>query len=185
MDPLAASSTVNVKYKPEIVVMGLDIVYIVLGEDFVLNCSYTANPAVTAQVLWYKNGKMLDYKKVKMRNLTLDGSVIELTRGKASLALASSSRLSCNISASRESSGLYSCRVLNNIGSSPVIDVASVYVEDVPEVELSLEPLTPVSEPKKENVTLTCSSRTPDDSLTRVKWFLDGELLKELPECLK
>ena len=64
-----------------------------------------------------------------------------------------------------------------------MVDVASVYVEDVPEVELSLDPLTPVSEPKKENVTLTCSSRPPDDSLIRVKWFLDGELLKELPEC--
>ena len=64
-----------------------------------------------------------------------------------------------------------------------MVDVASVYVEDVPEVVLSLEPVTPVSEPKKENVTLTCSSRPPDDSLTRVKWFLDGELLKELPEC--
>ena len=40
-----------------------------------------------------------------------------------------------------------------------------------------------ISEPKKENVTLTCSPRPPDESLTRVKWFLDGELLKELPEC--
>ena len=83
MDPLAASSTVNVKYKPEIVVMGLDIVYIVLGDDFVLNCSYKANPTVTAQVLWYKNGKLLDYKKVKMRNLTMDGSVIEIVRGES------------------------------------------------------------------------------------------------------
>ena len=63
------------------------------------------------------------------------------------------------------------------------MDVAFVYVENVPQVKLSLDPVTPVSEPKKENVTLTCSSRPPDDSLTRVKWFLDGELLKELPEC--
>ena len=38
------------------------------------------------------------------------------------------------------------------------------------------------SEPKKENVTLTCSSQD-DETLIRVKWFLDGELLKELPEC--
>ena len=81
MDPLAASSTVNVRYKPEIVVKGLDIVYIVLGDDFVLNCSYSANPAVSARVVWYKNGKRLDYKEVKMRNLTLDGSVIKLISG--------------------------------------------------------------------------------------------------------
>ena len=164
--------------------MGLDIVYIVLGDDFVLNCSYKANPAVTAQVLWYKNGKLLDYKKVKMRNLTMDGSVIEIVRGGSqSLTVGGLSPDLLYISARRESSGLYSCRVLNNIGSSPVVDLASVYVEDVPEVVLSLDPVRPVSEPKKENVTLTCSSRPPDDSLTRVKWFLDGELLKELPEC--
>ena len=64
-----------------------------------------------------------------------------------------------------------------------MVDVASVYVEDVPQVVLSLEPLTPVSEPRKENVSLTCTPQPPDDSLMRVKWFLDGELLKELPEC--
>ena len=52
------------------------------------------------------------------------------------------------------------------------MDVAFVYVENVPQVKLSLDPVTPVSEPKKENVTLTCSSR-----------FLDGKLLKELPDC--
>ena len=61
--------------------------------------------------------------------------------------------------------------------------MATVYVEDVPEVIINIEPLTPVSEPKKENVTLTCSPLPRDESLTRVKWFLDGELLKELPEC--
>ena len=64
-----------------------------------------------------------------------------------------------------------------------MVDVAFVYVENVPQVKLSLDPVTPVSEPKKENVTLTCSSRAPGDSLTRVKWFLDGKLLKELPDC--
>ena len=76
MDPLVAFSRVNVRYKPEIVE-----IYVLLGEDFILSCSYTADSAVTAPVLWYKNGKMLDYRKVKMRNLTLDGSVIEITRG--------------------------------------------------------------------------------------------------------
>ena len=84
MDHLVASSTVNVKYRPEIVVRGLDIVYIILGDDFALNCSYKANPAVTAKVLWYKNGDLLDYREVKMRNLTADGSVIRIIQGKTS-----------------------------------------------------------------------------------------------------
>ena len=76
MDPLVAFSRVNVRYKPEIVE-----IYVLLGEDFILSCSYTADSAVTAPVLWYKNGKMLDYPKVKMRELMPYGSVIEITGG--------------------------------------------------------------------------------------------------------
>lgn len=49
-----------------------------------------------------------------------------------------------NFLATRSSSGLYSCRAVNEIGSSKIIDVATVYVEDVPEVILDIEPLTPV-----------------------------------------
>ena len=85
--------------------------------------------------------------------------------------------------ATRASNGLYSCRVENDIGSSEISDIASVYVEDVPEVVLDIDPVNPVSEPRKENVTLSCTPLPPDESLIRVKWFLDGELLKELPEC--
>ena len=56
----------------------------------------------------------------------------------------------------QSSSGLYSCGVINEVGASQVVDIASVYVEDVPEVVLTVHPVTPVSEPKKENVTLLC-----------------------------
>ena len=49
----------------------------------------------------------------------------------------------------------------NDIGSSEISDIASVYVEDVPEVVLDIDPVNPVSEPKKENVTLSCSSLPP------------------------
>ena len=87
------------------------------------------------------------------------------------------------IPAVRSSSGLYSCRVTNEVGASQVVDIASVYVEDVPEVVLTVHPVTPVSEPKKENVTLLCDPLPPDETLLQVKWFLDGELLKKLPEC--
>ena len=92
-------------------------------------------------------------------------------------------RPSIIISAVRASSGLYSCLVTNEVGISQVVDIASVYVEDVPEVILTVDPVTPVSEPKKENVTLICDPLPPDETLLQVKWFLDGELLKKLPEC--
>lgn len=71
----------------------------------------------------------------------------------------------------------------NEVGTSQIVDIASVYVEDVPEVVLTVDPVTPVSEPKKQNVTLICDPLPPDETLLQVKWFLDGELLKKLPEC--
>ena len=83
------------------------------------------------------------------------------------------------ISAVRSSSGLYSCLVSNEVGTSQIVDIASVYDEDVLTVDL----VTPVSEPKKQNVTLICDPLPPDETLLQVKWFLDGELLKKLPEC--
>ena len=52
-----------------------------MGEDFVLNCSYRANPAVTASVIWYKNGNVLDFQNTPQKNLTSDGSVIKLLKG--------------------------------------------------------------------------------------------------------
>lgn len=53
-----------------------------------------------------------------------------------------------------------------------------------PIVELVMEPDTPIIENNEVNVTLMCrvlSGNPP--TLTRVTWFLDGGILKELPEC--
>jgi hypothetical protein len=45
-------------------------------------------------------------------------------------------------------------------------------------------PSTPVSELDKENITLLCQVEAGNpDTLLSVKWFLDGQLLKELPDC--
>lgn len=55
---------------------------------------------------------------------------------------------------------------------------------DVPIVSLRIEPSSPVIENNNENVTLYCDvvSGNPT-TLLRVQWFLDGNLLKELPIC--
>lgn len=55
---------------------------------------------------------------------------------------------------------------------------------DVPTVELVMEPDTPIIENDGVNVTLSCRVIAGNpDTLTRVTWFLDGGILKELPEC--
>ena len=44
----------------------------------------------------------------------------------------------------RSYSGTYSCMVENTVGLSDIVDIVSVYVEDVPNVKLTLFPLKPI-----------------------------------------
>jgi hypothetical protein len=47
-----------------------------------------------------------------------------------------------------------------------------------------MEPTTPVSETERLNITLVCSVEQGNPpTLLAVRWYLDGELLKELPDC--
>ena len=62
--------------------LGLDIVYPVMGEDFALNCSYSANPSVSAGVIWYKNGNPVDFQTTPHTNITQDGSVMQIIKCK-------------------------------------------------------------------------------------------------------
>ena len=57
-------------------------------------------------------------------------------------------------------------------------------ISDPAEVRLSMEPELPVNELERPNVTLNCQvvSGFPP-VLLGVRWYLDGELLKELPDC--
>ena len=67
----------------KIVGLGLDIVYPVMGEDFALNCSFSANPSVSAGVIWYKNGNPVDFQTTPHKNITQDGSVIQIIKCKS------------------------------------------------------------------------------------------------------
>lgn len=47
-----------------------------------------------------------------------------------------------------------------------------------------MDPSTPVKEQEERNVTLTCDVESGNPAvLDAVRWYLDGDLLKELPEC--
>ena len=83
MPHFSASSTVNVKYRPEILIHGLSVVYVVMGDNISLHCSYKANPAVSAKVTWYRNGNTLDYQIMDVRNVTQDGAEIIIKKGES------------------------------------------------------------------------------------------------------
>lgn len=47
-----------------------------------------------------------------------------------------------------------------------------------------MEPPGPVIESERQNVTLHCEVVNGNPPiLTRARWFLDGDLLKQLPDC--
>ncbi|KMQ84554.1 hemicentin-1-like isoform 2 protein [Lasius niger] len=47
-----------------------------------------------------------------------------------------------------------------------------------------MDPETPVNEADRQNVSLTCEVDAGNPAmLTAVRWYLDGDLLKELPDC--
>lgn len=49
---------------------------------------------------------------------------------------------------------------------------------------MTMDPNRPVNEKDEKNVTLTCDVDSGNPAiLESVRWYLDGELLKELPEC--
>lgn len=56
---------------------------------------------------------------------------------------------------------------------------------DKPVVEVTMEPKIPVNEADRLNVSLTCEVQSGNPTvLTAVRWYLDGDLLKELPDCV-
>ncbi|ODM99879.1 Hemicentin-1 [Orchesella cincta] len=57
-------------------------------------------------------------------------------------------------------------------------------MKNKPRVRMTMDPNRPVKELDERNVTLTCDvdSGNPP-TLEAVRWYLDGELLKELPDC--
>jgi len=59
-----------------------------------------------------------------------------------------------------------------------------ILILDPPDVELKMEPTEAVIEAERPNITLTCEIISGEPSmLVGVRWYLDGDLLKELPAC--
>ena len=55
---------------------------------------------------------------------------------------------------------------------------------DPPSVTLRMDPPSPISELDRRNVTLFCDLESGyPGTLSKVNWYMDGNLLKELPDC--
>lgn len=135
-------------------------------QDFLLFCEYDANPASLNLVTWTRNGDILNINQPRYEGGTPEQTAL-LVKG-----------------AYRSDIGTYACKLQNTIGASISENEINVEVQYVPVVEIAMEPDSPVIENNESNVTLYCNVLQGNPStLLKVRWSLDGQLLKELPEC--
>lgn len=163
--PLHDTLVLEVMYPP-VVYVRPDNITTNETQDFLLFCEYDANPASLERVTWIKNGEILNTNQSRY-----EGGHPEQT------ALLVKSAIRSDI-------GTYICELQNSIGSDASDNEIIVDVQYVPTVEIDMEPDSPLIENNESNVTLYCNVLQGNPStLLKVRWFLDGQLLKELPEC--
>ncbi|TRY71608.1 hypothetical protein TCAL_03134, partial [Tigriopus californicus] len=151
------------------------------SDEVTISCLVEANPPELKSVRWYQDGQLLS-----VNNQTkYEGG----TSKEPSLTIKS---------VEKEDIGVYSCVVENEVGvgESDNISTVDVFCEyrlitinyilptDKPKVLLRMDPPSPVSETDRRNVTLFCDIEDGNPSeLTSVRWYMNGELLQQLPIC--
>ncbi|XP_055597510.1 hemicentin-1-like isoform X2 [Uranotaenia lowii] len=165
--PLHDTLTLEVMYPP-VVSVKPDNITVNETKDFLMFCDYEANPASLEIVKWFRNGQ----------EIKLGGGAHRYEGGnpeQTALLIKNSTRFDI---------GTYTCELSNSIGSD--VSDNEIYVDVLykPTVSLNMEPNTPVVENEQANITLLCNIEDGNPLiLSKVRWFLDGEFLKELPEC--
>ncbi|KAH8286528.1 hypothetical protein KR054_010889, partial [Drosophila jambulina] len=164
--PIASALTLEVLYPPVVKVSPPDMVTNT-SEIVLLNCEYVANPASLIQVDWYRNDDLINvndtdhYQGGNSENVAL---VIKST--------------------DKDDIGNYSCQLSNTIGKGISEEKINLDVQFVPSVEVQMIPAGPVKESDESNVTLYCNILDANPPvLTKVRWYANSTLLKELPDC--
>ncbi|XP_059487909.1 uncharacterized protein LOC132203822 isoform X10 [Neocloeon triangulifer] len=164
--PLKDTVTLEVLYPPSVFVSPENVT-VNESTDVLLFCQFDANPAVLNSVQWLRDGKPV----------VLDGG--QHYEGGTPLQ---TTLLIKN--ATRVDQGTYSCVLENAVGKAESQNVAYVAIYYKPSVSLVMEPTAGVSETERLNITLVCRVEGGNPaSLLAVRWYLDKELLKELPDC--
>ncbi|CAH2233329.1 jg6242 [Pararge aegeria aegeria] len=151
--PIHATRELEVWYPP-IVHVGPPNITVIEGSKILLKSEYESNPSALIEVTWYRDGK-----RVNLNNSNYQGG----TPDQHSLII---------LDASGKDMGNYTVVMANSEGNVK------------PQVRLTMSSPSPILENDHKNVTLTCEVVTGNPSiLDEVIWYLDGEILKHLPEC--
>ncbi|XP_055919479.1 uncharacterized protein LOC129951381 [Eupeodes corollae] len=166
--PIYSFVTLEVMYPPVVKVSPPHIT-VNTSDTVLLNCEYVANPATLTSVKWYRNTDLVNvndtdrYEGGNSENVAL---VIKST--------------------DKRDIGNYSCHLSNSITTGKGVSETQIEldVQYVPIVEVLMTPEGPVKESDESNVTLYCNVVDANPSqLTKVRWYANSSLLKELPDC--
>ncbi|XP_069363168.1 uncharacterized protein nrm isoform X2 [Maniola hyperantus] len=163
--PIHATRELEVWYPP-IVHVGPPNITVIEGSKILLKSEYESNPSALNEVTWYR-----DKKRVNVNDSNYQGG----TPDQHALII---------LDASGKDMGNYTVVMANTVGNGTTNETISVNVLFKPQVRLTMSSPSPVLENDHKNVTLTCEVVTGNPSiLDEVIWYLDGEILKHLPEC--
>ncbi|KAG7295111.1 hypothetical protein JYU34_022059 [Plutella xylostella] len=152
---------------PPIVHVEPSNVTVVEGTKILLKCNYESNPSSLTEVIWFIDNKRIDTNNTaRYEGGSTDQQALIITKSTG------------------KDMGNYSCLLANAVGngtSEGTIDVNILYK---PKVSLTMSSPSPILETDHKNVTLTCEVVAGNPRvLEEVIWYLDGEVLKHLPEC--
>ncbi|XP_022828845.1 uncharacterized protein LOC111358149 isoform X1 [Spodoptera litura] len=164
--PMHATRELEIWYPPIVRVEPRNIT-VIEGAKLLLKCEYESNPSSLKSVIWYRNGE-----RVPVQNTShYEGG----TTDQHSLII---------LDANGGDMGNYTCVLGNAVGNGSSEESIDVNVLFKPQVRLTMSSPSPILETDHKNVTLTCEVVSGNPPiLDEVIWFLDGEVLKHLPEC--
>ncbi|XP_047508893.1 hemicentin-2 isoform X5 [Pieris napi] len=163
--PIHATRELEVWYPP-IVHVGPPNITVVEGTKILLKSEYESNPSSLTEVVWYRNGERLNVNSSHYQGGSTDQHALII------------------LDANGDDMGNYTCLLANVVGNGTTEEIISVNVLFKPQVRLIMNPESPILETDHKNVTLTCEVVSGNPSvLDEVIWYLDGEILKHLPEC--
>ncbi|KAJ3660556.1 hypothetical protein Zmor_004998 [Zophobas morio] len=164
--PLHTVLYLYVRYPPVITISAIEDTVVNERDNITLFCQYFSNPQKLEGATWVKDGRNVTkipgkHKNGDTRNPSL--TIVGITR---------------------EDMGEYSCLLQNEVNSTLSEDFIFLDVHYPPDVEIIMVPSTPANATEQKNVTLLCNVTSGNPpALRKVRWFLDGELMAELPEC--
>ncbi|XP_013145690.1 PREDICTED: uncharacterized protein LOC106108902 isoform X2 [Papilio polytes] len=163
--PIHATRELEVWYPPLVHLEPKNIT-VVEGAKILLKCEYESNPSSLNEVIWYRNGEKLNVNSSHYEGGTTEQHALII------------------VSSRGADLGNYSCLLANTVGQGTTNETIHVNILYKPGVRLQMSARSPLLETEHRNVTLSCEVASGNPPLLdEVIWYLDGEMLKHLPEC--